>query len=74
MNQKISQAMAERVARAHGCVRCGEYSYKKVRVVPATPEAVVQFKEAWHALLRCGVCDAESELGLDDEGDVLYAN
>ncbi|MBI2795443.1 MAG: hypothetical protein HYX65_01930 [Gemmatimonadetes bacterium] len=74
MTTPISKAMAERVARAHGCVRCGEYSYKKVKIVEATPEAAAQFKEAWHALLRCGVCGAESELGLDEEGEVLYAN
>ena len=66
--------MAERIARANGCTRCGEYSYKKVKVVAATAETVAQFKEAWHATLRCGVCDAETELGLDDEGDVLYSN
>ena len=74
MSAKITQAMAVRMARAHGCVRCGEYSFKKVKVVEATAEATAQFKEAWHALLRCGVCGAETELGLDDEGDVLYAN
>lgn len=74
MSEPISKAMAERVARAHGCVRCGEYSYKKVKIVEATPEAVAQFREAWHVLLRCGVCGVESELGLDDEGEVLYAN
>ena len=74
MSAKITQAMAVRMARAHGCVRCGEYSFKRVKVVEATVDAATQFKEAWHALLRCGVCGAETELGLDDEGDVLYAN
>ena len=72
--KRITEAQAEKIARAHGCVRCGEYSYKRVKVTPANLAAAEEFSESWHVTLRCGVCKAESELGLDAEGDVLYAH
>lgn len=43
MTEPIAHAVAVRIARAHGCV-------------------------------RCGVCGAETDLGIDAEGDVLYAS
>ncbi len=72
--ERINSEKAEKIARAHGCVRCGEYSYKRVKVTPATMAASEELQESWHVMLRCGVCGAESELGLDDDGDVLYAH
>ncbi|MBI3791140.1 MAG: hypothetical protein HY275_09715 [Gemmatimonadetes bacterium] len=74
MTTRITAEIAERIARAHGCVRCGERNYKRVKVSPANLAASEEFHESWHVMLRCGVCAAESELGLDDEGDVLYAH
>ena len=74
MTEPIAHAVAVRIARAHGCVRCGEYSYKKVKVKPANAEHTAELKEVWHAQLLCGVCGAETELGIDAEGDVLYAS
>ena len=71
---RIASEKAEKIARAHDCVRCGEYSYKKVNVTPATLAASEELQESWHVVLRCGVCGAESEIGLDDDGDVLYAH
>lgn len=70
----IDEERAERIARAHGCVRCGERNYKRVKVVPVSGGAPGEFEAAWRALLRCGVCGVESEVGLDAEGDVLYAH
>ena len=29
--------------------------------------------EAWHAVKICGVCGHEQELGIDAEGDIVYA-
>lgn len=72
--KRINELQAEKIARAHGCVQCGEYSYKRVKITAANPAATEELNEAWHAMLRCGVCGVESEIGLDEEGDVLYAH
>jgi hypothetical protein len=54
-------------------VKCREYSYKKVRVVPPTDGCRDEFNEVWHAVLVCGVCGTHQELGIDDDGDIAYA-
>ena len=68
----ISEARALMIARSHHCVRCQEYSYKRAAVKPAAPSLREQFNEVWHATLVCGVCGAHQELGIDDDGDVIY--
>ena len=60
------------IARSHHCVRCQEYSYKRVVVKPAAESLREELGEVWHAQLVCGVCGTSQELGLDAEGDVLY--
>ena len=69
----IPRERAERIARAHACVHCGEYNYKKVAVKPSPESLQKEFGEVWHATLVCGVCGAHQELGIDGEGDVVYA-
>ena len=69
----ISQARAERVARAHACLRCREYSYKRVTIAPAEPTMREALGEVWHATLLCGVCGTLQELGIAGDGDVVYA-
>jgi transcription elongation factor Elf1 len=69
----ISRERAERIARAHACERCGEYSYKKVSVKPASA-ATTELGETWHAVLVCGVCGRHQELGIDDEGEIVYVS
>jgi hypothetical protein len=73
MSAPLSRERAERIARAHACVRCREYSYKKVAVRPSTPALREALGEAWHAALVCGVCGTHQELGIDGDGDVVYA-
>lgn len=68
----ISRERAERIARAHACANCGEYSYRKVQVKPSAPALRKELNEAWHAVLVCGVCGMHQELGIDDDGDVVY--
>jgi hypothetical protein len=68
----ITLDRAERIAKAHACENCGEYSFKKLGVKPATPDLVKEFGEAWHATKICGVCLAEYEMGIGPDGDVLY--
>jgi transcription elongation factor Elf1 len=69
----VARSRAERIARAHACLRCREYSYKRVTVAPADPTMREALGEAWHATLECGVCGAQQELGIGDDGAVLYA-
>jgi hypothetical protein len=71
VEEPITRDRAERIVRAHACERCGEYSYKKLVVKPAT-EAQRSVGATWHALKICGVCGLEQELGLDAEGDIVY--
>lgn len=69
---KITKARAERIARAHACQRCEEYSYKKLVVKPASAEDTRELGVTWKASLICGVCGLDQELGIDAEGDVVY--
>lgn len=69
----ITRERAERVARAHACVHCREYSYKKVAVKPADESIRRELRAEWTARLVCGVCGTHQELGIDDDGDVVYA-
>jgi hypothetical protein len=70
----ISEDRAVRIARAHACERCGEYSYKRLVVKPATDENRTELGEAWHAYKICGVCGMEHEMGIDAEGEVVYVS
>jgi transcription elongation factor Elf1 len=71
---RITQERAERIARAHACENCGEYSYKKLIVKASTASNRKEFKEAWHAIKICGVCGAQQEMGIDDEGEIVYVS
>jgi hypothetical protein len=68
----IARARAERIARAHACVRCREYSYKRLVVTPASAALREALGEVWHAALVCGVCGTHQELGIASDGDVVY--
>ena len=70
--QVISRDRAERIARAHACENCGEYSYKKLTVKPASAEHRKEFGETWHVVKECGVCNMHQEMGIDAEGDIVY--
>ena len=70
----ITKARAERIARAHACQRCGEYSYKKLVVKEAPASHAEELSVAWIATLVCGVCGLTQELGIDAEGDVVYVS
>lgn len=73
MANGITQQRAERIARGHACVRCNEYSYKKLTVRPASAEHRAELGVAWQVEAVCGVCGTHQELGIDDEGDIVYA-
>ena len=68
----ITLERAERIARAHACENCGEYSFKKLTVKPASAALREELGAAWIATKICGVCGAHQELGIDEEGDVVF--
>ncbi len=68
----ISQERAERIARAHACAGCKEYSWRKVSVKPSSAALRESLLVVWSASLKCGVCGHEQELGIDDDGDIVY--
>jgi hypothetical protein len=70
---EITRERAERIARTHACDTCREYSYKRVTVKPASEACREEFNESWHVVAVRGVCDAEIEMGIDDDGHIVYA-
>jgi transcription elongation factor Elf1 len=70
----ISKDRATRIAKAHACEHCGEYSYKKLTVKLPTASQRSELKESWHALKICGVCGLEQEMGIDADGEILYVS
>lgn len=69
---RITRERAERIARAHACENCGEYSYKKLVVKPASKEQREGVDVAWIATKTCGVCGMIHEMGIDAEGEIVY--
>jgi transcription elongation factor Elf1 len=69
----ITKQRAERIARGHACVKCQEYSYKKLTVKPASAEHRAELGVVWQVVAVCGICGTHQELGIDGEGDVVYA-
>ena len=74
MSRPITHERAERIARAHACEQCGEYSFKKLVVKPASAATREALNEVWHAVKVCGVCGHHQEMGIDAEGDVVYVS
>lgn len=69
---KIAKERAERIAKSHPCTKCGEYSYKRVAVKPAAKHLEESLGVVWSTEQVCGVCDAHLELGINDEGTIVY--
>lgn len=69
----ITEERAERIAKAHACENCGEYSFKRVSVKPAPMDRQEALGVAWLAERHCGVCGAELELGIAADGTIVYA-
>jgi transcription elongation factor Elf1 len=71
---KIRKDRADRIARSHACEVCGEYNYKKLTVRPADAELRKNLGVSWLATKTCGVCGAILELGISDEGEIVYVS
>ena len=74
MATPITRERAERIARAHACENCGEYSFKKLVVKPAAASLRDDLNAVWVATKICGVCGLQQELGLDEDGDVVFVS
>ena len=70
----ITRERAERIARGHACENCGEYTYKKLVVKPAPESLREELRAQWIATKICGVCGLQQELGIDEDGDVVFAS
>lgn len=70
---KLSRERAERIAKSHACPRCKEYSYRKLTVKPAPKAIREELGAVWTASRICGVCDHREELGIADDGDIVYS-
>jgi transcription elongation factor Elf1 len=68
----ITRERAERIARSQACANCGEYSFKRFMIKPATDAQRKELGIAWQATKTCGVCGAVQEVGIDEDGDVVY--
>jgi hypothetical protein len=68
----ITHERAERIARGHACERCREYTYKKLSVKPASASITAELGAIWVATKTCGVCGLQQELGIDDDGDIVF--
>jgi hypothetical protein len=68
----ITKDRATKIGRSIPCPRCGEYSFKKLRITRADESLKRSLGEAWHVSRSCGVCGAHGEIGLDASGDIVY--
>jgi hypothetical protein len=68
----ITRERAERIAKSQACENCGEYSFKRFMIKPATDAQRKELGIAWQATKTCGVCGSVEEVGIDDDGDVVY--
>lgn len=71
---KLSREKAERIAKAHACSHCKEYSYRRLTVKPAAKAIVEELGAVWVATKICGVCDYKEEIGIAEDGDIVYAS
>jgi transcription elongation factor Elf1 len=71
---RITRERAERIARAHACEKCGEYTYKRLLVKPAPATLLEELRAVWVASKTCGVCGLQQDVGIDDDGDVVFVS
>ena len=67
----MTRERAERIARSHACVKCGEYSWKRHKVLPATAAERDALGGEWRAELQCGVCSTRQEIVITSDGDIV---
>jgi hypothetical protein len=70
----VTKERAERIARGHACENCGEYTIKRLKVTEAPASIAEALKAVWVAKKLCGVCGMEQELGIDEDGEIVFVN
>ncbi len=70
---KLTRERAEKIAKAHACSHCKEYSYRRLTVKPASKALTDELGAVWVASRTCGICDHKEEIGIAEDGDVVYA-
>jgi hypothetical protein len=70
----VTKERAERIAKGHPCENCGEYTIKKLKVTEAPASITEALKAVWIARKTCGVCGAEEEIGIEEDGDIVFVN
>ena len=70
----MTRERVERITKAHACENCGEYNYRNVSVRAATKDQQKDLGITWLAKKTCGVCGAPHELGINDEGEIVYVS
>jgi len=68
----VTRERAERIAKAHACTHCKEYSYKRLTVKPAPESITTELGAIWIATKTCGVCGYQSEIGIEADGDIVF--
>lgn len=69
---RLSRERAERIAKAHACSHCKEYSFRKLSVKEAPRSIAEELDVVWVVARTCGVCGHQGELGMQDDGDIVY--
>ncbi|MBX3174214.1 MAG: hypothetical protein KF709_07360 [Gemmatimonadaceae bacterium] len=69
---ELSKDRAERIAKGHACSHCKEYSYRKLSVKAAPDGIRDELGATWIAKKTCGVCEYESEIGIANDGDIVF--
>jgi hypothetical protein len=68
----VTRERAALIARSHACGHCREYSFRKVVVDPAPQSQRQELKTRWVVRRICGICGHETELGIDQRGEIVY--
>lgn len=70
---KLTKDRAERIARGHACSHCQEYTYRRITVRVAPAAIRDELAVVWIATKTCGVCQHREEIGIADDGEVVYS-
>lgn len=70
---KLPKERAERIAKGHECSHCQEYNFRRITVRVASAAIRDELGAVWIATKLCGVCQHREEIGIAEDGEVVYA-
>lgn len=71
--KKLSKERALLIAKAHACSHCKEYTYRRLTVKIAPKAITDELNAVWIATKTCGVCEYKEEIGIAEDGEVVFA-